>query len=50
MSGPVTNVEGRLVGLLSSFINLVVVKLPDDVYAKLWELRSKEESVWGKFI
>jgi len=46
----VVDVESKLVKLLSSFINLVVVKLPDDVYAKLCELRSREDSAWGKFI
>jgi L(+)-tartrate dehydratase alpha subunit len=44
------DVVGKLSQLLSSFINLVTVKLPDDVYAKLVELRSRETSAWGRFI
>ncbi|MGB9727192.1 MAG: L(+)-tartrate dehydratase subunit alpha [Nitrososphaeria archaeon] len=37
-----------LVNLLSKFIRLVAIRLPDDVYNALKELSSKENSCWGK--
>ena len=39
-----------LVNLLSKFIKLVAIRLPDDVYNALKELASRENSHWGKEI
>jgi L(+)-tartrate dehydratase alpha subunit len=44
------NTESRLITLLSNFINLVAVKLPDDTYKRLIELRKRETSPQTIFI
>jgi len=40
----------RLAEVLSKFINLVAVRLPDDVYARLEELSRREISPWGRLV